>query len=160
VALASERFKNFTEAILTPLFFWEEIIGSNRAFIEQNLRKFIARLESLIAALGSESFTGEYEKAKSYVAALPSSTKGFKASLSHIYVTIEDKPGAIARVASIVASGGYDIRDIGIVRIREGEAATLRVSFANQGIASRVHSLLAKNAYSCRTQFDYEEFSA
>jgi prephenate dehydrogenase len=158
VALAGERFKQFAEAILTPSYFWGEILESNRSFLEKNVELFIDRLKDLSKQVGSAKFDEEYERARGFVNKVPIATKGFSSSLFDIYVNIEDKTGAIAKLTSLIAAEAFNIRDIGIVKIKEGETAILRISFNNQSTASKAGSFLIKNGYSCRTQYDYEEF--
>jgi prephenate dehydrogenase len=159
IALASERFKQFTEALLTPSYFWDEIFNSNEVYIKKNIEDFILELKKLIGGLSSELLPQKYERAKQYIMKMPKTKKGFSKSLSHLYVIIEDKPGSIAKLTSLIASQDFDIKDIGVVKIKEGEAATIRISFSDQNIASKVGSYIVKHGYRCRSQFDYEEFS-
>jgi len=108
--------------------------------------------------VGSGEFDRKYEKAKGFVQKVPVATKGFNSTLFDIYVTIEDKTGAIAKLTSLIATESFNIRDIGIVKIKEGETAVLRIAFSNQSTASKAGSFLIKNGYSCRTQYDFEEY--
>jgi prephenate dehydrogenase len=158
IALAGERFKQFADALLTPSYFWGEILESNRDFLEKSVEGFIDQLKELYKQVGSSRFDEKYEKARSFVSKVPIATKGFSSSLFDIYVNIEDKTGAIAKLTSLIASENFNIRDIGIVKIKEGETAVLRISFNNQSTASKAGSFIIKNGYSCRTQYDYEEF--
>jgi prephenate dehydrogenase len=158
VALAGERFKQFAEALLTPSYFWGEILESNKSCLEKNVDLFVDRLKKLSREVGTGEFDGKYEKARKFVRKVPIATKGFKSTLFDIYVTIEDKTGAIARLTSLIATETFNIRDIGIVKIKEGETAVLRIAFSDQSTASKAGSFLIKNGYSCRTQYDYEEF--
>ncbi|MFW6138733.1 MAG: prephenate dehydrogenase/arogenate dehydrogenase family protein [Spirochaetota bacterium] len=156
--LAGERFKQFTQALLSSSHFWEDILMSNYENVKNSIKKFISRLNLLIDGLGEEMFHQEYEKARKIVRKIPTQRKGFSTTLFNLYVDIKDEPGAIARVASLIASKGYDVKDIALVRIKEGEAATLRLAFENQNVASRVGRLLMKNRYAYRTQYNYEDY--
>jgi prephenate dehydrogenase len=89
---------------------------------------------------------------------IPISTKGFKRELFHLFITIQDSPGSISRLVGLLAEEGFDIRDIELVRIRVGEAGTLRISFDSQNTASKAGRFLMKSGYSCRTQYEYRDF--
>ena len=158
VALAGERFKQFAEALLTPSYFWGEIFESNRSILEKNVDRFVEYLKKLSREVGSGEFDEKYKKAREFVRKVPVATKGFNSTLFDIYVSIEDETGAIAKLTSLIASKAFNIRDIGIVKIKEGETAVLRIAFSNQSTASKAGSFLIKNGYNCRTQYDYEEF--
>lgn len=158
IAVSGERFKQFTEALLTPSFFWEEIFNSNYSYVEKNVEIFIENLKLLMKELKSKGFQEKYERAKRFVNKVYTAAKGFSKSLFHLYVTIEDKTGSIAKLTSLVASGGFNIKDIGVVKIKEGEAAVIRLSFINQSTASKAGSFLIRHGYLFRTQYDYEEF--
>ena len=42
---------------------------------------------------------------------------------------VEDKPGVIAHVASSLADAGINVRDIEVLKVREGEGGSLRLGF-------------------------------
>ncbi len=157
-ALASNRFKKFSDALRTPSWVWEDIFRSNVKYVKKNVALFIQKLKQLTENLESSSFTAEYEKAVSYISKIPPATKGFEKSLFHIFVTVQDSAGSIAELTTLISSSGYDLRDIGVVKIIEGEVATVRLSFDKQSTASKVGSMLVKSGFNCRTQFEYEDF--
>lgn len=157
-ALASNRFKKFSDALRTPSWVWEDIFRSNIKNVRKNVELFIENLKQLTESLESSSFTEEYEKAVAYIRKIPPATKGFEKSLFHIFVTVKDAPGSIAELTALLSSNGYDLRDIGVEKIVEGEAATVRLSFDRQSTASKVGSMLVKSGFNCRTQFEYEDF--
>jgi len=138
MALTGKRFRQFTEDLLMPAYIWEDIISSNCDFISKNIDRFIKKLEGIKKDLKTESFDKEYEKAMKSVKMVPRISKGFNTALFNLYVMIKDETGSIAKVASTIASGGFDIRDIGVVKIKEGEACKLRIAFRNQNVASKV----------------------
>jgi prephenate dehydrogenase len=157
-ALASSRFKKFSDALRTPSWVWEDIFRSNIKYVKKNIGLFIENLKKLADSLESPVFTEEYEKAVACIRKIPPATKGFEKSLFHIFVTVKDAPGAIAELTALLSSGGYNLRDIGVEKIVEGEAATVRLSFDKQSTASKVGSMLVKSGFNCRTQFEYEDF--
>jgi|GEM_PF-630145 len=158
-SLAGERFKRFIEELSTPYYIWEDIFNSNYDFIAKSVDRFIDELKNITGKLGSEALIDEYQGVQKYISDIPEPTKGFNRELFHLYITIEDRPGAISQLTALLSSNGFDIRDIELVKIKEGDAATMRISFSTQNIASKAGSFLVKSGYSCRTQYEYEEFN-
>ena len=62
-------------------------------------------------------------------------------------VTIEDRPGAIEAVLRFLSRAEINIKDIEILRIREGDAGTLRLAFENDAAVEAAVRLLAKEGF-------------
>jgi len=63
---------------------------------------------------------------------------------------VEDKPGVIARIAAELAGEGINIRDIEVLKVREGEGGTLRLAFEREEEALRAVELMERIGYSAR----------
>ena len=64
-----------------------------------------------------------------------------------ISIVIEDKPGMIASMATIPADEKINIKDIEILKIREGDAGTMRLAFENAKDREAALLLLAQNSF-------------
>ncbi len=53
-----------------------------------------------------------------------------------------DRPGVIAEITGILGSGGINIVDIEILRVREGDGGTIRLAFKTEGEAEAALSAL------------------
>ncbi len=157
--LGGERFRNFSQPLLVEPYYWEEVFKSNLDVIKNHIEKLNKNLKKIIESLDSED-TGDfyklYEKAKAYVSKVPMYKKGFQSKLHYLYVTIEDKPGSIAKLTSIIAEKGYDIRDIELVKIKENEVVLIKVAFKSQSIASKVGKLLMEKGYRYNMYISYD----
>ena len=157
-AFCAERFKRYIEELMTPSYVWDDIFSSNYESVISNVDRFIEELKRIAGTLNTKDFEQEYEHVKKLAAGIPLSIKGFESELFHLYITIQDKPGSISRLVGLLAEGGFDIRDIELVRIRVGKSGTLRISFDSQNTASKAGRFLVKSGYSCRTQYEYRDF--
>ncbi|KPJ87520.1 MAG: hypothetical protein AMS17_08270 [Spirochaetes bacterium DG_61] len=157
-AFCGERFKQYIEELLTPSYIWDDIFSSNYKYVIRNVDRFIEELKRITETLNTKNFEHEYERVKKLMGGIPISTKGFKRELFHLFITIQDSPGSISRLVGLLVEEGFDIRDIELVRIRVGEAGTLRISFDSQNTASKAGRFLMKSGYSCRTQYEYRDF--
>ena len=64
-----------------------------------------------------------------------------------IYCNIIDESGAIATIATILATNGVSIKNIGIVHNREFEDGVLKISFYDQDSADRAVEMLERHKY-------------
>lgn len=64
-----------------------------------------------------------------------------------IYCNIIDESGAIATIATILATSGVSIKNIGIVHNREFEDGVLKISFYDQDSADRAVEMLERHKY-------------
>ena len=76
---------------------------------------------------------------------LPARRKGFLTLLYELVVVIEDRPGAIAEVIEIIKT--VNIKDIEILRVREGEGGTLRLAFENEEALAEAVRLLRNHGF-------------
>ncbi len=156
IALSNERFKKFSESLLIEPYYWIEVFKSNIDVIKEHAVKFIEHLKGTVQNLESDRFYEDYERARDYISRIPHFKKGFKSKLACLYVDIKDKPGSIAELTSLIAKHGFDIRDIEVVKIKEGDSVLIKVAFKSQTIASKVGMILMDAGYSYTTYQSYE----
>ena len=157
--LGGERFKNFSQPLLMEPYYWEEVFKSNEDVIKNHIKKLEKILDNVIESLDSDNidaFYTMYKKAKDYISKVPMYTKGFQSKLHYVYVTIKDEPGSIAKLTSIISEGGFDIRDIEVVKIKENEAVLIKLAFRSQSIASKVGKILMEKGYKYNMYISYD----
>ena len=64
-----------------------------------------------------------------------------------VYCDIIDEAGGIAAIATILASNGLSIKNIGIVHNREFEEGVLRIEFYDESSSKKAAELLQKFRY-------------
>ena len=67
-----------------------------------------------------------------------------------VLVVVEDKPGMIARIATELARLKINIKDIEVLKVREGEGGTLRLAFELEKEALIAVELLNSIGYTSR----------
>lgn len=86
--------------------------------------------------------------AKDYRDSIPkSNAKGSLRPLYEIYVDLIDESGAIATIATILATNGISIKNIGIVHNREFQEGALRIEFYEGEAAEKAIIHLRKFHY-------------
>ena len=71
-----------------------------------------------------------------------------------LFCDIVDESGAIATIATILATNGVNIRNIGIVHNREFEEGVLRITFHKQDDADKAYEQLVKHKYSVIKRYE------
>ena len=71
-----------------------------------------------------------------------------------LFCDIVDESGAIATIATILATNNVSIRNIGIVHNREFEEGVLRITFHKQDDADKAYEQLVKHKYSVIKRYE------
>lgn len=133
LGFAAGGFRDTTRIASGHPALWRDILLSNRSEVSRSLGMFIDELDRFRTLLNTEGdrAVAELERALGSARAtrqlIPTRQKGLLAPLYEMVVQIEDRPGAIADVAETLASCGVSIRNIEIVRLREGVGGSLKL---------------------------------
>ena len=125
-----------TRIASSPFTVWRDIVRTNRQDVVWALRKFAELLERDVVDLDDSRLVSIFDKAAKTRAEIPHDTKGFLSRLWDILVEVEDTPGTISRLANPLTAKGINILDIEVLKVREGEGGTMRLSFATQELAA------------------------
>ena len=153
LSLAAGGFRDTTRVAMGSPALWREIFNSNRFSLLQALEGFIGELQGF----SRELFTGEMEllekrlgQAAIVRSEIPFRNKGFL-DLSHeLVVLLQDRPGAIAEVTLVLAGDAINIKDIEILRVREGEGGTLKLAFEDERQLKKAAGLLREQGFTVR----------
>ena len=149
-SLAAGGFKDITRIASSSPVMWENICITNRNSILQFLSCYEDTLHTLIQSLkdGDETRLIQYfEQAKEYRDSIPHKSVGTIEKVFEIYVDIIDETGAIATIATILASNNVSIKNIGIVHNREFEGGVLRIELYEESARMKTVSLLNQYHY-------------
>ncbi len=78
---------------------------------------------------------------------IPKTTKGFLHPLADVYVYAEDKPGFLFHLTRILHEANVNIKDMELLKIREGIEGVFRIGFADQATAEVAMQALSNAAY-------------
>jgi prephenate dehydrogenase len=140
--LAAGGFRDMTRIASSPYAIWKDIFSTNRDLVSRLLDDFIAELELNRDRLAREELEDQFARSGRNRLAIPKDTKGFLRAHYDLSVPVEDRPGVIAAIAVALAGEKINIKDIEIVKVREGDAGTLRLSFESESERSRALTVL------------------
>jgi len=151
--LAAGGFRDLTRVASSPFEMWAEILHTNRKEVSRSLKQLIRELEryrGMIVSNQIEKLGGEFVSAGKLRDSIPKDMKGFHHPLVDVFVSVEDKPGALSKISTALYRHRINIKDIELLKVREGETGTFRLSFETQKIANRAINILQKAGYSSR----------
>jgi prephenate dehydrogenase len=146
--LAAGGFRDMTRIASSPFPIWKDILTNNRDPVRSILREYELLIKQLKRELSEKSLSAvgrKFLRAKAFRDAIPRNSKGFLHSLHDLFVSVEDKPGMLAKMTSALFNAGINISDIELLKVREGQGGTFRLSFESaEAAASAAKTLRAK----------------
>lgn len=150
LTLAAGGFRDMTRIASSSFGMWDDIFRTNKEAVRQAVDTFIGQLEILKERIGTSELGEDFEIANITRGKIPKDSKGFLRPLFDVLVVVEDKPGVISEISSGLARVGLNIKDIEVIKVREGEGGTLRLAFDRENDASEAIELLTKTGYTAR----------
>jgi len=148
--LAAGGFRDMTRIASSPFDIWHDIISTNQDQISRHIDGFISVLGEVQTMLGKEELGNLFQKAARNRLSIPRDTKGFLKAHFDLSVRVEDRPGVIAAMTGVLADRDINIKDIEVLKVREGDAGTIRLSFETEKDRSEAGKLLDQIGFSSR----------
>ena len=148
--LAAGGFKDITRIASSSPTMWQHILLKNKDYVSHILGEYIETLKDAKELIDTEDESGIYhmfDTSRNYRNSIPGSSSGPIKKVFAIYCDIIDEAGGIAAIATILASNGISIKNIGIVHNREFEEGVLRIEFYDEDSSKRASELLQKFRY-------------
>ena len=123
--LAAGGFKDITRIASSSPEMWEQICMTNNNNISEILDLYIKDLEKVKNEHNNSIIQRSY----------------------NIFCDIIDESGAIATIATILATNGVSIKNIGIIHNREYEEGVLKISFYDQASSEKAMEQLERHRY-------------
>ncbi|MDD5448154.1 MAG: prephenate dehydrogenase [Actinomycetota bacterium] len=149
-AITAGGFRDMTRIAGSNPRIWVDILMENRKFVIQRLEEFSARISGLTEILEGEK-TEELEKMlrSAYEARHEFSKKaGFE--MEELYILtlmVEDRPGSISRVSTVIGSLGINIEDLEITHSTEGGKGVLSLKITGEKNAEEARRKLESLGY-------------
>jgi len=150
--MAAGGFRDMTRIASSQYEMWKDICRTNVGPIQEMIDRYEAALRAIRQEVAGEGLSREFEYANRVRAEIPKDSKGFLNPLHEILVVVEDRPGVIARVASTLADGDINIKDIEVLKVREGEGGTIRLGFGDSESARGAEELLTDVGFKVRSR--------
>jgi prephenate dehydrogenase len=144
LALAAGGFRDMTRIASSPFEMWKDILSANQKEISKVLRLYIKQLNKIASVVDSTParLSAEFKTSRTLRSRIPRSMKGYLTPLVELAVFVEDKPGELARLTSSLASHSVNIKDMELLKVREGRGGTFRLSFENRIVATEAAHIL------------------
>jgi prephenate dehydrogenase len=150
---AAGGFRDMTRIGASEFQMWESIIQYNNKNIVQAIDNFIYDLEQTKKFISSgkiSSLADRFESARIKRDEIPKSTKGFINSLFDLFIYVKDEPGVLAKLTTVLFENKINIKDLELLKIREGTGGTFRISFENQSDADKAKKLIEQLGFSVK----------
>ena len=142
-SLAAGAFRDMTRIAMSPYGMWHDIFATNRENIEERMDAVIAHLSAIRESFGKTTLLSDwFNESGARRAALSFAGKGFGSSLSELIVAAPDRPGILTAITTILSSNTINIKDIEVMKVREGEGGTIRLGFDSDATADRAAELI------------------
>ncbi len=144
--LAAGGFRDITRIASSPYEMWKDILATNANGIRKILREYSQLLtlfsNDLRTFKTQSNFLQRFENAKSLRDAIPKNSKGFLHPLHDIVISVDDKPGILSAITTALFKAKINIKDIELLKIRDGRGGTFRLSFDNGPTAKKASLVL------------------
>lgn len=148
--MAAGGFKDITRIASSSPEMWEQICVTNNVNISEMLQMYIDDLNSIKNELDVKNGQAIYdliEESRDYRDNIDEHNNSIINRSFNVYCDIIDESGAIATIATILATNGVSIKNIGIIHNREFEEGVLKISFYDEPSADKAVEQLEKHRY-------------
>ena len=147
---AAGGFRDMTRIASSDFNIWESIIRYNKIDILNTLSQFqnqILKLNKLIEDDDYKSIGDQFESARLARNEIPINTKGFIDPLFDITVFVKDQPGMISKISTILFENNINIKDIELLKIREGTGGNFKFYFESESDAIKAKLLIVNAGF-------------
>ncbi len=148
--LAAGGFKDITRISSSSPIMWQNICLTNATSILKFLHLYIDQLQQMehyISEKDENAILSFFQYAKNYRDSIPNKSIGLIKKRYELYVDLLDEEGAIATVATLLATNHISIKNIGIIHNREFENGVLHLELYTEDGALRAASILKTHNY-------------
>lgn len=148
---AAGGFRDMTRIASSDFNVWESILKFNKSEIIVSIEQFEKELEYLKLKLVDDDYQiiGDmFEQARLSRNEIPINTKGFIDPLYEITVFVKDQPGMISKISTILFENNINIKDIELLKIREGTGGNFKFYFDSSDDALKAKHLIEQAGFS------------
>lgn len=143
--LAAGGFRDMTRIASSPFDMWNDILIANHGAILDALAGFTAALQrtrNRVIEEDLDALRSAFIASREARETIPRNTKGFLQPLSDLYVYAEDRPGELLTIIRTLYDAGLNVKDIELLKVREGTGGAFRVGFADEAAANTAEAAL------------------
>ena len=143
--IAAGGFKDITRIASSSPVMWQNICLSNQEQILKLTDCYIHALQNIrssVADAKSDDIISFFQSAKDYRDSITTPVRGSLQKNYSVYCDLVDEAGAIATLATIMASHNISIKNIGILHNREYEDGVLQIEFYEEDALEKAVKLM------------------
>ncbi|NND71152.1 MAG: prephenate dehydrogenase [Rhodothermales bacterium] len=151
--LAAGGFRDMTRIASSSFDMWRGIIAANHGQVLDKLGAITARIQQMRNRIIEEDYDDLarlFAEAEASRAMISTDTKGFLAPLADLLVRVHDRPGELKTITALLSDADINIKDLELLKLREGTGGTFRISFASDKEAASAARLLQEQGYQTR----------
>ena len=148
--IAAGGFKDITRIASSSAVMWQQICGENKEQLLLFMDEYISSLSSLREQIATENASyllNYFKDAKDYRDSFDDVISGPIKRSYRVAVSIPDEAGIIAKISSMFAKEGINLKNMGIVHNREFEDGVLRIEFYDEASLKHAVSILRDENY-------------
>ena len=142
---AAGGFRDMTRIASSNYEIWEAVLKLNKEEILNSielLNKGLLKIEDLLKENNFNDLQMLFQKARIKRDEIPKNTKGFLNPLYDLFIYVKDEPGVLSNLTTLMYENKINIKDIELLKIREGTGGTFRVSFESKKIGLAAKKLI------------------
>jgi len=145
IDFAAGGFKDMTRIASSNFDIWQPVITNNKTAILNSLDNLIDELNAIKSSIIKNDdifLENKFENARVKRDEIPATRKGFITPLYDITVFIKDQPGVISQISSALYKMDINIKDIELLKIREGTGGNFRMAFESEETANKAKEVI------------------
>lgn len=147
IEIAGSGFRDMSRLSMSSYEVWSSILDTNRENVLESLVSARNRLDALVKMFVDDtiprgSMSEFFESGRDARRNLNAGSKQLSSCLCDIVLQLPDENGSISKAISPLSKAGIDIRDVELMKVRDGVSGTLRISLRNKGDAVDALSIL------------------
>lgn len=150
---AAGGFRDMTRISSSAFDIWEPVVKQNKDKILSALDSFHEELQEMKKLISDDKFlqlAEKFESARIMRDEIPKNTKGMISQLYDLFVYVKDQPGEISKISTALFENNINIKDMELLKIREGMGGTFRLAFSTQEEANKAKKAVEAIGFSTK----------
>lgn len=125
-------YRDMTRIASSDFGIWQPVIENNSSEILDALEQVRAQIRLIESSIKDKSFDSlqkAFKLANLNRERVAKDNKGFPEPLSDLFVYVYDNPGIISRMSTALYEKGINIKDIELLKFRQGKGGAFRIAF-------------------------------